>query len=152
MLTANQYHKFVVLSLFLCGFMFFGASCRGLAPEPTRERLQARVEGFIKARNQRDLEALRGFYENPADARVGNIRYVAGRIDKIELAKDGKKAEVGLVNSFKVMGFNFKDVKLKTHWQWNGKDWFIVVPEQSTPFGTQNHKSKESGHGKAQGK
>ena len=142
----------LLLGLLLLCFLFSGISCRGLGPEPTRERLQARVEGYIKARNQRDLEALRSYYETPAEARVGNIRYVEGRIESIELGPEGKSATVNLRNTFKVMGFEFKNVKFKARWYWNGRDWFIKVPEQSTPFGGGKKKTGNGGPGHAEGK
>ena len=110
-------------------------SCRGINSEPTQERLRMRVEGFIEARQERDLDELKVYYKDPNLARVGNIRYVASKLVGVAVDKSNVEAEVELRNSFKVMGFTFKDVPQKLRWKWVESDWFLVESKNNSPFG-----------------
>ena len=107
--------------------------CRGLKPsQPTEEQLRSRIEGLLEARNSRDLEKMKTFYLDPQEAKIGNIHYLEGEITGISI--DGKFAEVTVSNTFKAMGFTFKDVKRKQHWIWNGQDWFLDTRKKTNPF------------------
>ena len=109
--------------------------CRGIGSEPTRERLEARVEGFVKARNAMNRTEMAKFYLEPDKARVGNIHFQDGEIKEIKVT--GEKAEVVLLNTFQVMGFTFKKVPQKTNWVWQRGDWYLTVPQNTSPFQTQ---------------
>jgi hypothetical protein len=128
-------------------FMFAGISCRGVASEPTEARLKSRVETYLKARIDRNLEEMRKVYKNPGEARLGNIYYLDSEIVGVTIDRENKQAVVALENSFKVMGFTFQKVKQKTNWVWSDGDWWLVVPKISTPFGGAQKKGIAGGHG-----
>jgi hypothetical protein len=133
--------KDYVIAVLLAVVLGLGlTACRSLSSEPTQKRLEERVKGYIQARIERNQDALKGYYQDPALARVGNIIYVKSDIADIKILPDGKNAEVVLKNSFKVMGFSFNRVTQKTRWHWEKGDWFMVVPKQSTPFGNSGKK------------
>jgi len=124
--------KFITI-LLLSMSMLGLASCRGVKPsQPTEDHLRSRVEGLLQARNSRDLEKMRKFYINPEEAKIGNIRYLDGQITGIKI--EGKTAEVKVSDTFKAMGFTFKDVKRKQRWIWNGDDWFLDTRKADNPF------------------
>jgi len=128
----------IVTVLLLSMLMMELGACRGIKPlsQPTENHLRERVEGLLKARNSRNLEKMKEFYLEPGEAKIGNIHYLDGAIIGISIA--GERAEVTVSNSFKAMGFTFKDVKRKQHWIWNGKDWFLDTRKKDNPF---SHKS-----------
>jgi len=113
--------KFLLVS-FLLGL----ASCSGLgAPVDPEVRLRARVEGFLAARQQSDLAALRAFYLAPEMARTGNIRYLGSEIAALEVDESGRQARVKLRNTLQAMGFTFKDTPQTLDWVWEKGDWYL---------------------------
>jgi len=128
-------HKLVkIIGVLLLFILVLGlGACRGVKPsQPTEKQLRHRVEGLLEARNNRELEKMKRFYLNPEEAKIGNIRYLKGEITGIEIK--GKAAKVTVSNTFKAMGFTFKDVKREQRWIWNGKDWFLDPRKKNNPF------------------
>ena len=123
---------FVILMVIIMGLI----SCRGTAVNSDpKVRLQGRIDGFIKARQVADRIALQGFYLNPGDARVGNIRYLSTEIADITFNEDKQRAQVKLKNSMQAMGFTFKNTPQTLNWLWQKGDWYVVVePGVGNPF------------------
>jgi hypothetical protein len=126
----NKFLTVLLLSLLILGL----GACRGVKPsQPTEEYLRNRVEGLLEARDSRNLKKMKEFYLDPEEAKIGNIRYLKGEITNIII--DGESAEVKVSDTFKAMGFTFRDVKRKQYWIWNGKDWFLDTrKKKKNPF------------------
>jgi hypothetical protein len=125
-------HKYFLLMSVLVGVFCLLVSCRGIGPQkPTEERLKTRVEAYLAARIDRKLETMKQFCLQPEAARLGNIYYLEGKIDKLRI--DGETAEVVVKNTFKVMGFTFRDTPQKQAWVWRDGDWYLVSKAKN-PF------------------
>ena len=120
-------------------------SCRGAVTVDPKARLQERIEGFIQARQAADQIALQGFYLNPGQARIGNIRYISSEVTEITFAEEDKRAQVKLKNSMQAMGFTFKNTPQTINWLWQKGDWYVVVNvDAANPFIKSKNKSQKS--------
>ena len=120
----------------------FGISCLGLEPSPEEKhtRLEQRVESFLQARIQGDLGAMKNFFQEPQQARLGNTQYKDGQIVAIELAEDGKTAVCKVKNTIMAMGFAFENVPQNLKWVWEKKDWYLLSQEVAkNPFVKKNN-------------
>ncbi|MCD6269616.1 MAG: hypothetical protein J7J71_05710 [Deltaproteobacteria bacterium] len=126
----------IILGVVLLGLI----SCSGVSVNTDpKVRLQERVEGYIQARQAADQIALQGFYLDPHQARIGNIRYLSSEISAITFSDEDKRAQVKLKNSMQAMGFTFKDTPQTITWVWEKGDWYLVVNKNRNPFAKKNN-------------
>ncbi len=129
----------IILGVVLLGLI----SCSGVTVNTDpKTRLQERVEGYIQARQAADQIALQGFFLDPYQARIGNIRYLSSEISEITFNDEDKQAQVKLKNSMQAMGFTFKDTPQTINWVWEKGDWYLVVNKNRNPFSKKNNLSE----------
>ncbi len=116
--------------------LFCLSACIGLGISPADKefRLKERCAGFIAARVQGDLSALRQFYREPNAAKLGQVMYKATEIVSLNVADDGLSASTVLESEVMAMAFSFKGLKETLNWVWQEKNWYIVTAKTSNPF------------------
>lgn len=132
-----QYRKIAVSLLIslLIGGLF---ACSGVETrvEDKNVRLQQRLEGYLAVRKAADIIEMQKYFRNPGQARVGSVVYKDSDIISLEMTEEGQKAETKLKNTIQAMGFTFDKVPQTLYWIWYEKDWYLVIPVNSThPFG-----------------
>jgi len=121
----------------LCLLLFF-FGCAHLQgwkdPELLRKRVRACWEA--KAKGQWDrvydrflCKAYKDRISRVAFISSANLKVSGFEVGEIELRPEGREAEVEVSFDTSVMGFDFKGIKLKERWLWQGGDWCLMPQE-----------------------
>ncbi|MCP4352836.1 MAG: hypothetical protein GY795_45880 [Desulfobacterales bacterium] len=107
-----------------------------MADKPVTEVLKNRAKEHWDMKKNKDWDKAYTFfckqYQSKTSKndfiRTANLRVLAFKIDKIELAKNKKSADVNVSFDTKMQGFDLKGVKVKEKWIYEEKNWY-VCPE-----------------------
>ena len=121
----------------LCGIMVLVISCQGLqlTPKSKRELLQQRVHEYVEARINKDMDEEYKFHPPSYRQSVTleqfkarrNIRIEEMALKSIEYEEDADSASVVLLLTFRVMGFQFKEMNFPQEWLLIDGQWYVEV-------------------------